>query len=202
MHTVIPPCVLRRGVNDIGTGLQAVAAAITDPHTISAFQSEEHDEEPSHRTFYGGIHELAGSVDHAANGIQELSQVPQNMLNTCLISLCPLAWINHLLPCLQSVHHIASSISQIAHSANELARSVVSLQGAIQVTHLSSWLQKPLYICLPLFVLAQLHHRATAVAGSVAIVLSTTGVLARSCCKGCTQGTSCLYAVASLVLQT
>lgn len=93
------------GVNDIGTGLQAVAAAITDPQTISAFQSEEHDEEPSHRTFYGGIHELAGSVDHAANGIQELSQ---------------------------SVHHIASSISQIAHSANELARSVVSLQGAIQ----------------------------------------------------------------------
>ncbi len=64
-----------RGVSDIGTGLQAVAAAITDPDTISAFQSEHHDDDMSHRTFYGGMHELAGGVDHAADGIQRLSQV-------------------------------------------------------------------------------------------------------------------------------
>ena len=68
-------CALCRGVNDIGTGLMAVAAAITDPDTISAFQSEHHDDDMSHRTFYGGMHELAGGVDHAANGIQGLSQV-------------------------------------------------------------------------------------------------------------------------------
>ena len=66
---------LCRGVNDIGTGLQAVAAAITDPDTISAFQSEHRDDDMSHRTFYGGMHELAGGVDHAADGIQGLSQV-------------------------------------------------------------------------------------------------------------------------------
>ena len=64
-----------RGVTDIGTGLQAVAAAITDPDTISAFQSEERNGDMSHRTFYGGIHELSGGVDHAADGIQELAKV-------------------------------------------------------------------------------------------------------------------------------
>lgn len=93
------------GVSDIGTGLQAVAAAITDPDTISAFQSEHHDDDMSHRTFYGGMHELAGGVDHAADGIQRLSQ---------------------------SVHHVAESFASIAHTIDQLAKSVVSLQGAIQ----------------------------------------------------------------------
>ncbi|DBA69646.1 hypothetical protein WJX79_010042 [Trebouxia sp. C0005] len=93
------------GVNDIGTGLQAVAAAITDPDTVSAFQSEHRDGDMSHRTFYGGMHELAGGLDHAANGIQGLSQ---------------------------SVHHVADSFASIAHAIDQLAKSVVSLQGAIQ----------------------------------------------------------------------
>lgn len=67
--------VLFRGVTDIGTGLQAVAAAITDPDTISAFQSENRNGNMSHRTFYGGMHELSGGLDDAASGIQELAKV-------------------------------------------------------------------------------------------------------------------------------
>lgn len=64
-----------RGVTDIGTGLQAVAAAITDPDTISAFQSESRDGNMSHRTFYGGMHELSDGLDDAASGIHELAKV-------------------------------------------------------------------------------------------------------------------------------
>ena len=36
-------------------------------------------------------------------------------------------------PCLQSVHHVAESFASIAHTIDQLAKSVVSLQGAIQV---------------------------------------------------------------------
>lgn len=78
-----------RGVTDIGTGLQAVAAAITDPDTISAFQSEEKNGEMSHRTFYGGLHELSGGVDHAADGIQDLAQVLHVVLSI-LVAHVPL----------------------------------------------------------------------------------------------------------------
>ena len=63
------------GVTDVGTGLQAVAAAVTDPETISAFQSEDRNGSMSHRTLYGGMHELSGGLDDAANGIHELAQV-------------------------------------------------------------------------------------------------------------------------------
>ena len=63
------------GVTDVGTGLQAVAAAITDPDTISAFQTENRDSSMSHRTFYGGMHELSGGLDDAASGIHELAKV-------------------------------------------------------------------------------------------------------------------------------
>ena len=59
----------------MGTGLQAVAAAITDPDTISAFQTEDRDGSMSHRTFYGGMHELSGGLDDAARGIHELAKV-------------------------------------------------------------------------------------------------------------------------------
>lgn len=70
----------------MGTGLQAVAAAITDPDTISAFQSESRNGNMSHRTFYGGMHELSGGLNDAANGIQELAKV----------LLCPLATHTHM----------------------------------------------------------------------------------------------------------
>ena len=66
-----------RGVSDIGTGLQAVAAAITDPDTISAYQTETRDGSMSNRTFYGGVHEMAGGVHDAAGGINELGMVCQ-----------------------------------------------------------------------------------------------------------------------------
>lgn len=93
------------GVHDIGTGLQAVAAAITDPETVSAFQAEHRDGETSQRTFYGGMHELSGGVSQASYGMQALAK---------------------------SVHHIADSFEMIAKSFDGVARSVVSLQGAIQ----------------------------------------------------------------------
>lgn len=66
---------LCRGVHDIGTGLQAVAAAITDPETVSAFQAEHRDGETSQRTFYGGMHELSGGVSQASYGMQALAKV-------------------------------------------------------------------------------------------------------------------------------
>ena len=66
---------LCRGVHDIGTGLQAVAAAITDPETVSAFQAEHRDGETSQRTFYGGMHELSGGVTQASYGMQALAKV-------------------------------------------------------------------------------------------------------------------------------
>ena len=69
-----------RGVTDIGTGLQAVAAAITDPDTISAYQTETRDGSMSNRTFYGGVHEMAGGVHDAAGGINELGMVCQAQL--------------------------------------------------------------------------------------------------------------------------
>ena len=59
----------------MGTGLQAVAAAITDPDTISAYQSEDRNGSMSCRTFYGGMHELSGGLDDAASGIHELAKV-------------------------------------------------------------------------------------------------------------------------------
>ena len=64
-----------RGVTDVGTGLQAVAAAITDPDTISAYQDETSNGKLSHRTFYGGMHELSGGVNHAGDSIQDLAKV-------------------------------------------------------------------------------------------------------------------------------
>lgn len=76
------------GVTDVGTGLQAVAAAITDPDTISAYQDESRDGSMSHRTFYGGMHELSGGLDDAAGGIQELAKVLRLLLAAwCLILL-------------------------------------------------------------------------------------------------------------------
>ncbi|KAL3162405.1 hypothetical protein ABBQ32_010076 [Trebouxia sp. C0010 RCD-2024] len=93
------------GVTDIGTGLQAVAAAITDPDTISAFQSENRNGNMSHRTFYGGMHELSGGLDDAASGIQELAK---------------------------AVHHVGDAFESIAKSFDNLAASVVALKGAIQ----------------------------------------------------------------------
>ena len=41
--------------------------------------------------------------------------------------------LTFVLPCLQSVHHVADSFASIAHAIDQLAKSVVSLQGAIQV---------------------------------------------------------------------
>lgn len=80
------------GVTDVGTGLQAVAAAITDPDTISAFQSEDRNGSMSRRTFYGGMHELSGGLDDAASGIHELAKV----LHLHLLPTVPLVSASHV----------------------------------------------------------------------------------------------------------
>lgn len=72
----------------MGTGLQAVAAAITDPDTISAFQNEDRDNSVSHRTFYGGMHELSDGLDDAASGIHDLAKV---LLVFACLHLCVLS---------------------------------------------------------------------------------------------------------------
>lgn len=76
----------------MGTGLQAVAAAITDPDTISAYQSEDRNGHMSCRTFYGGMHELSGGLDDAASGIHELAKV----LHVHLLSSMPLVNASHV----------------------------------------------------------------------------------------------------------
>ena len=73
----------------MGTGLQAVAAAITDPDTISAFQTEDRDGSMSHRTFYGGMHELSSGLDDAAGGICELAKVLFYLLLPPCMSIVP-----------------------------------------------------------------------------------------------------------------
>lgn len=93
------------GVSDIGTGLQAVAAAITDPDTISAYQTETRDGSMSNRTFYGGVHEMAGGVHDAAGGINELGM---------------------------SLHHVGRAFEDVAKSFDALADSIIEMKGAIQ----------------------------------------------------------------------
>ena len=140
--------VVFRGVTDVGTGLQAVAAAITDPDTISAFQSETRDGNMSHRTFYGGMHELSGGLDDAASGIHELAKVLLSPLATHINVSGAVDGNNgpqflrrlmvHLrrtfLLTLQAVHHVGDGFESISKSFDNLAASVVALKGAIQVS--------------------------------------------------------------------
>lgn len=57
----------------MGQGLLAVAAALSDPETISAHQDEQGDKQ--YRTFYYGMHQISGGLNNAGDGISQLAEV-------------------------------------------------------------------------------------------------------------------------------
>ena len=126
------------------------------------YQSENRDGSMSHRTFYGGMHELSGGLDDAASGIHDLAKVsaclcmppPMSMMtifgNFTFVSdgTCPGECQFHMVsdgthegtyfePLLQALHHVGDAFETIAQSFHTLAASVVDLKGAIQVSLLN-----------------------------------------------------------------
>lgn len=75
------PC---RGVTDVGQGLHAIAAALSDPETISAYQTERGGKQYS-RTFYHGMHEVSGGLNNAGDSVAQLAEVP----------VCQVYWAFH-----------------------------------------------------------------------------------------------------------
>ena len=61
----------------MGHGLQAVAAALTDPETISAYQEEDIGDKKYNRTFYRGMREIGSGLHGAGDGISQLATVLQ-----------------------------------------------------------------------------------------------------------------------------
>ena len=61
-------------MTDIGHGLQALAAALSDPETVNAYQDEQGGKHYG-RTFYHGMHEVSEGVHDAGDGIAQLAKV-------------------------------------------------------------------------------------------------------------------------------
>ena len=61
-------------MTDVGQGLHALAAALSDPETIAAYQ-DEHTGKQYSRTFYHGMHEISNGIHDAGDGIAQLAQV-------------------------------------------------------------------------------------------------------------------------------
>ena len=64
-----------RGVTDVGHGLQALAAALTDPETLSSYQDEDTEGKKYNRTFYHGMRQIGSGLHSTGDGISQVATV-------------------------------------------------------------------------------------------------------------------------------